>query len=325
MATAIASAQSTESRILLLTAIAAVLEDDGFLTPSPLAADARKAAASMLEWSSTNQFTCSLFSQSLEHHLQQCLPQNRSQAQREKTWSSFHEVRTSKVFQSVWEQFLQASVSLNPNPILYQYITDFMFKYLIKQWFPSVPSAATQLSISIDILTYEEKNAIRYAAGYIPRALYSKLEDSSHPLKKELILRLQDLIDEDCDDDDESMNWLELIDHGGLVRISYDMYMLIVAMEMEFQAVIHQLCKDHQVNLKIKVTEAIMASEDVALHWNTVSANWEIEEKQALFPMISDLWITMCGFSFASAWIEKYKEHSKKTMQKSKGLRNYLL
>ena len=158
MATATASAQSTESRILLLTAIAVVLEDNGFLTPSPLAADARKAAASMLEWSSTNQFTCSLFSQSLEHHLQQCLPQNRSQAHREKMWSSFHEVRTSKVFQSVWEQFLQASVSLNPNPILYQYITDFMFKYLIKQWFPSVPSAvsaATQLSISI--LTYEEK------------------------------------------------------------------------------------------------------------------------------------------------------------------------
>ena len=61
------------------------------------------------------------------------------------------------------------------------------------------------------------------------------------------------VIDEDCDDDDESMNWLELIDHGGLVR----MYMLIVAMEMEFQAVIRQLCKDHQVNLKIKVTEDI--------------------------------------------------------------------
>ena len=103
------------------------------------------------------------------------------------------------------------------------------------------------------------------------------------------------------------------------------MYMLIVAMEMKFQAVIRQLCKDHQVNLKIKVTEAIVASEDVALHWNTVSANWEIEEKQALFPMISDLWITMRGFSFASTWIEKYKERSKKMVQKSKGLRKYLL
>ena len=32
-------------------------------------------------------------------------------------------------------------------------------------------------------LTYEEVNALRYSAGYVPRALRKKLEHGSHPLK----------------------------------------------------------------------------------------------------------------------------------------------
>ena len=76
-----------------------------------------------------------------------------------------------------------------PHPILYQYITDCLFKELIREHFPA---ASPSVTVRQEALTYE-KNTVDYAAGYIPRALRSKLERSSHPLKEELILCMLDL------------------------------------------------------------------------------------------------------------------------------------
>ena len=72
------------------------------------------------------------------------------------------------------------------NPILYQYITTHKFKELIKKQFPS-PSLPDSSQSTKQPLTYEEKNALYYAAGYIPRELRKQLEHSKHELKEELI------------------------------------------------------------------------------------------------------------------------------------------
>ena len=72
------------------------------------------------------------------------------------------------------------------------------------------------------------------------------------------------------------------------------------------------------------MTSAIMDSKEVKLHWTTLAAEWESCEAKLLLEMVVDLWVTMRGFSYASAWLEKYKDASKKTLQKSKGLRKKL-
>ena len=47
---------------------------------------------------------------------------------------------------------------------------------------------------------------------------------------------------------------------------------------------------------------------------------------EALLTLVVDMWVTIRGFSHASAWVEKYKVEQKKSTQKSKGLRkNYIL
>ena len=178
---------------VFLRAVRAVLEDEGFRLPSPQAADALTAAESLIQWSAIpdNRAVCSSFSSSLLQQLQQCLPQASSQAGREKMWCSFHQLRTSKSFQTLWTDFLTAKCK--PTPFLYQYITDHVFKYIIKEHFPAIPQS---ISVQQESLSYEENNAIRYAAGYIPRALRSKLKRSNHPLKEDLILRLLDLTDD---------------------------------------------------------------------------------------------------------------------------------
>ena len=38
-----------------------------------------------------------------------------------------------------------------------------------------------------------------------------------------------------------------------------------------------------------------------------VSVNWEEEESTELLQKIIEHWVTVCGFSFAGAFLEKYK------------------
>ena len=86
-----------------------------------------------------------------------------------------------------------------------------MFKELIKkQQFPA-PSLPDSLQSTKQPLTYEEKNALYCAAGYISRALRKQLESSEYELKEELILCLHELTEDDGIDD-ESQDWIKKID-----------------------------------------------------------------------------------------------------------------
>ena len=41
--------------------------------------------------------------------------------------------------------------------------------------------------------------------------------------------------------------------------------------------------------------------------------------------MLTDLWVTVHGFSFAKSMMEMYKQAQKKTVQKSKGVQKQLI
>ena len=113
------------------------------------------------------------------------------------------------------------------------------------------------------------------------------------------------------------------MDRGGLVHISDTMYSLFAAMEMETRSLLHH----HAITegIKHKLTEQICKNEDVLFHWATIACNWEENEADALLHMLVDHWVTIRGYSFASSYVERYKQKNKKTVQKSKGLRKNLL
>ena len=163
-----------------------------------------------------------------------------------------------------------------------------MFKELIKKQFPA-PSLPDSPQSTKQPLTYEEKNALYYAAGYIPRTLRKQLEHSEHELK-ELILCLHELTEDDGIDD-ESQDWIKKIDRGGLRHVSFAMYSLILAMELRLQTVLQQSA--YSRNIKEDAIASIMECDEVKYHWNTLSANWEAEEVKVLLPMIIQLWVTM--------------------------------
>ena len=79
---------------------------------------------------------------------------------------AFHRERCSDKYKQLWSGFLLESIRCSDiNPIFYQSIT--------------------------------EKNVIRFIGGYILRALKKKMERSLQPLKKELLLCLSDLLEDD--------------------------------------------------------------------------------------------------------------------------------
>ena len=135
-------------------------------------------------------------------------------------WALYHSVRTSTPYQNCWKTFLSESVRKEVVPAVYQTIADKLFSKRIEKYFPIIPSnCAAQ---GFDVLTYEEENAIHYAAGYVYRATRQKLIKSKLPDKMELCTALSGLLeDEDSEDVEEdahySTDWIKLADRGGLV------------------------------------------------------------------------------------------------------------
>ena len=124
----------------------------------------------------------------------------------------FHQTRTSPDFKLAWAQLMKLTLEKPASPIFYQSVTDVLFKELIKQHL----STPTQVAPTTDFppLDYQEVNALRYAAGYVPRALRKRLEKRSHPLKEELVLCLVELCEEDDLTTDSSADWTNQITRG---------------------------------------------------------------------------------------------------------------
>ena len=367
---------------LFLDALQEILKDEQFKLRSPLASDVLEAATTILKWNecSGNAARVASFSKALVRHLNNCLP---AKPDREKLWRNFQTFRISKDHFMLWNNFLKESIkSVNKGSAIFlQYVTTHIYKQLINKQFatPAIVHQKTACTLS-----YEEKNALRYAAGYIPRNLMSKLKRSACHNKESLSMCLLDIIEEDCMGDDESQDWVKLVNRGGLNYINNDMFIFVSEMlfpswarwetlDKTFLDSILCLCYfswcccclllfffvfflfvcfsysfyRHGWNFNLTcfkkmelVVKAFLEGEgkprdiksemiklirdsDTA-EWSKIAAEWEPEESQLIFGMVTDLWITMRGFSYASEWMEKWKQENKKSVQKSQALRKKL-
>ena len=71
----------------------------------------------------------------------------------------------------------------------------------------------------------------------------------------------------------------------------------------------------------------VVQSDDIQFYWIICKAGFNIDDEQVcdtLLLMITELYLTMRGFAYASIWIERYKQEAKKTTQRSKSLRKDL-
>ena len=281
-----------------------------------------RAAEELDEWLKRpeNQPSAEEFSSLLLSSVKACIPRDVTSTRlREKMWTSYHQLRCSAGYISRWQGFLKRSLGVEGHPIFYQSVGNAILEKLVKEKCPVSESAGAEQQPSI---TTQELNALRYAAGYIPRALSKKLKKSAHPLKDELQLCLLDLLDDGDEEGGTAEEWLNLVDRGSLKHVNESTFQVMVAMELELWK---HLQSQKPPNFVHRVTEHILKNEDVLFHWSIVACDWEQEEAEALLQQVVKMWVTIRGFSYASAWVEKFKSTSAKSLQKSKGLRKKLI
>lgn len=233
-------------------------------------------------------------------------------------------LRCSSEYILVWKTFLSNNLQATSHPIFWQCIGDKLFKSIIKNTFllASTSSEAAAADKEAPTISHQEANALRYAAGYVPRAVGKKLKKSTDPQKARLWLCLLDLLDDGDEEHTDSEDWVELIDRGGLTRINDVTFQVFLAMEVELRKHLNSQCVP---NFKTTITKKVLENEDVTFYWSILSADWEELDSQALLELVVNMFITIRGFSYANAWVEKYKAASAKSLQKSKGLRKTLI
>ena len=308
---------------VLVRAFESVMTDDSFQLASAPAISARKGAEQVLTWYPSNKDKFASFGKCLFFTLEHCFiaDNKKMRTRRERMWEKYYQLRSTDEFARNWETFLQLS-GTEASPTLYQHITDLVFNHLISTTFTSATCTPTQATASE--IDYQEKNAIRYIAGYVSRSIYRKLTASAHRFKDELRLCLAELNDANPEDmEDDSKDWIKSVDRGGLKHVPDMMYMMFVSMEQELR--VQLSCQAPSAVNLIEAKEKLIQNEDVNFYWSMVSSNWQEEVAMVLLDMLVDHWISIRGHSTASAWLEEEKKDKKKTVQKSKGVRKQLL
>jgi hypothetical protein len=265
-----------------------------------------------------------VFSRDLLASLRSCFhhPQKKLKCRyfRERIWESYYKLCASDEFRGKWKDFLGKTIGFSACPIFYEYITnELMDKILFNHFKVSSQTelADDQLS-STSHLDYEDMNSLYFTAGYVIRSLTKKISKSKHNLKGEILVCLQEMAQGEHDEDDlEMQEWIKLVDRGGLIHVSEVTYMVFHVMECTFR----QYFKPG-INSNLKdMTEKILTNEELLFYWALVSVNWSDEESSTLQKLMVEHWITLRGFSSASAINELYKQEHNKTVQKSKPLR----
>ena len=153
--------------------------------------------------------------------------------------------------------------------------------------------------------------------------MMEKLDAGSAKRPRRSVLRLcvTELVEEagsaEEGDDLSSTDWLKMIDRGGLLHVTSKMYRFMCSVELVIKG---YLKREGEVK-RAEVNRLIGESEDVGRRWEELSGEWDPSDRKVIFGMIRDVYVEMREFSFVSAWMEKWKCESKKSVQKAQAFR----
>ena len=147
-----------------------------------------EVANKLLQWMKDprNKPVAKEFSTAIIRHLEKCISPSDQlktmQTRRERMWSNYHTFRCSSEYILVWKTLLSNNLQATSHPIFWQCIGDKLFKRIIKDT-ASTSSEVAAADKEAPTISHQEANALRYAAGYIPRAVGKKLKKSTDPQK----------------------------------------------------------------------------------------------------------------------------------------------
>ena len=175
-------------------------------------------------------------------------------------------------------------------------------------------------------LTYDEESALWYVAGYLIRSLDKKIEKSRYIHKEEMLQTLHNFVeDKEAHSHEEfaSSAWFNSINRGGLTRCSNDFYYFIYAVEESLKTVLQLVIKEIQIP---KLIEQLRLDANIHQTWTTLCSSADVITEQYIYDEllteILNFYIQIRGYAFTTKWMEDLKKKQKKSLQKSKSLRN---
>ena len=319
---------------MLKNAIQHIIDDSSFHLLVEPAATALQQAKYVAEWSSKDENIpiFEVFEERLMKELKGCLPSDATSLNarsfvsfRADICRNYHSLRTSSIFVHLWSEFIKsASTHAHPQPTFYQEVTDLLFDGIIASTLPVRPPVPSEAAA----ITCDDANIINYAAGYVCRKIHSSIHRSSRPDQAELLRCVKALLKEDDEEEAVSLSaaWVNEVDRGGLWHVREGTYMLFAAMEEEVREHFRfGALEDSKERCREQLTTAVTRSDEVLFHWCMLTTEIEEIHAQTVLDMLVSLWITIRGFSFASSFLEMYKQDKKKGLQRSKALRKDII
>ena len=128
---------------------------------------------------------------------------------------------------------------------------------------------------------------------------------------------------------DYTREWIDKVNRGGLFYVSNNAYNLFVAMEIAMQVSLtkhikssYQLSAEESRSKKKLIVESVLNNDDVLFHWYIVALDIKNEEEGLeLLKHMTELWLTIRGYSICKTWMDLYKrqaqvENAKKSLRK---------
>lgn len=183
-------------------------------------------------------------------------------------------------------------------------------------------------------MSVTEVNAIRYASGYVVTKVKKKYMKKDSVSISRCLLSMEEgvtrLRETETDDDiGESFlaytcAWLELVNRGGLFRVSDDVFKFFMELELCMYPMLRQSDGSDTDQSKDELMHAIRSDEDVLFAWSLQTVRLpEIDSHQLLTDIIQ-LWMTIRGYVIASRLVEDFKAATKQTTKGKKPLRKEL-
>lgn len=235
--------------------------------------------------------------------------------QRTKMWTDFHNLR-GNTLPAMWRAFLEniGCGDAMEEPLFIQLVNETVFDALLKQKYAYTPREA----VTAPSLTLEEENVLRYACGYVGK----KLHDRFIKIDGEKAAQFLECIDSmRVDGPTASLLqytrvWVEKVNRGGLFDVSDNAYNLFVAIEIAMQVTltnhIHSSYKLSAVESRARkelIVDTVVSDENVLFYWFILAIDIKNEhEGLELLRHITELWLTIRGFSISKCWMEEYKK-----------------
>ena len=243
---------------------------------------------------------------------------------KEKMWTQFYKYR-SDVLISSWKAFIeQLTLPVESNDLwLIQVIARICLEKCIEKQYP-VPSPA--YTSEKKQLTIDEHNALRYTAGFVMASL-SKRYASTGCLLLERWVKNQSEVDNAPIATSSffqfTKEWVDRVNRGGLFVVNNALYDVFHSLEVLLSEHLKNIPTSHGLD-QSKVVSLLCEDNEVQFLWSTISFDLDEETSQRILMDIVKLWITLRGFSYASALVEEYKRATTETLQHSKALRKEL-